>query len=91
MQLVIDRQGQIRCLYEEALDLRTLGKPTLARASHVEPDSDGHWWADLSPVSGPRLGPFPRRSAALACERDWLGRHWLERQTRRSDDGATGQ
>jgi hypothetical protein len=80
MQLVIDTQGEIRCLYEEALDLRMLGKLTLARASHVEPDSDGCWWADLSPVSGPRLGPFLRRSAALACEREWLEKHWLESQ-----------
>jgi hypothetical protein len=86
MLLVIDTQGEIRCLYEEALDLRMLGTPTIARASHVEPDSDGRWWADLSPVSGPRLGPFPRRSAALACEREWLEKHWLESHSRRGHD-----
>jgi hypothetical protein len=86
MQLIIDTRGQIRCLYEEVLDLRMLGMPTIARASHVEPDLDGHWWADLSPVSGPRLGPLPRRSAALACEREWLEKHWLHRQIRRSHD-----
>jgi hypothetical protein len=86
MQLVIDTRGLIRCLYDEALDLRTLGSLTIARASHVEPDPDGRWWADLSPVSGPRLGPFQRRSDALACERDWLEKHWLERHTRRSHD-----
>jgi hypothetical protein len=85
MQLVIDTQGEIRCLYEEALDLRMLGKPTIARASHVEPDSDGCWWADLSPVAGPRLGPFPRRSVALACEHDWLEKHWLENHSRGHD------
>ena len=84
MHLVIDPRGQIRCLYEEALDLRTLGKPMIQRASHVEPDPDGCWWADLSPVSGPQLGPFPRRSDALACERDWLEKHWLESTTGRS-------
>ena len=38
------------------------------RASHVEPDADGRWWADLSPVAGPRLGPFEVRSAALDAE-----------------------
>ena len=84
MQLLIDPQGQVRCLYEEALDLGTLGKPTIRRASQVEPDPDGRWWADLAPVSGPRLGPFRRRSDALACERDWLEQHGWENPTRRS-------
>jgi hypothetical protein len=84
MQLIIDTQGQIRCLYDEALDLRTLGRPTILRASHVEPDPDGQWWADLSPVSGPRLGPFERRSLALTSERNWLEKHWLQSHTRRS-------
>ena len=42
------------------------------RHSHVEPDESGRWIADLSPVSGPALGPFPTRSAALAAEAAWL-------------------
>jgi hypothetical protein len=78
MQLVISPQGQVRCLYDEILDFALLGIPTILRASQVEPDPDGRWWADLSLVSGPRLGPFPRRSLALACERNWLEKHWLE-------------
>jgi hypothetical protein len=84
MQLVIDSQGQIRCLYDEILDFGLLGTPTIRRASYVEPDLDGHWWADLAPLSGPRLGPFLRRSQALACERNWLEKHWLVSHTRRS-------
>jgi hypothetical protein len=78
MHLVIDRQGDVRCLYEEVLDLRALGKPRIQRASQVEPDPDGCWWADLAPVCGPRLGPFPRRSDALASEYDWLQKRGLE-------------
>jgi hypothetical protein len=72
MVLVISPRGTVRCLYDEALDLGVLGPPVVSRASHVEPDEAGSWWADLSPVAGPRLGPFARRSQALAAEGVWL-------------------
>ena len=52
------------------------GDLAIRRASHVEPDAAGRWWADLAPVGGPRLGPFDRRSEALAAELRWLERHW---------------
>jgi hypothetical protein len=42
------------------------------RASHVEPDDVGDWYADLEPVGGPKLGPFKTRRMALAAEIDWL-------------------
>lgn len=77
MNLVIDPRGGVRCVYGEAIDLGTLGTPTITRASHVEPDVSGTWWAEMHPVGGPRLGPFARRSEALTAERDWLECHWL--------------
>ena len=77
MELVITAGGLIRCIYDEALDLAALGAVEIRRASAVEPDKHGDWWADLSPVEGPRLGPFRRRSAALAAEVDWLRKHVL--------------
>jgi hypothetical protein len=77
MQLLIKQDGGIRCLYDEMLDLQGLGQLHIERGSHVEPDADGLWTADLSPVAGPLLGPFPNRSAALDAERDWLNQHWL--------------
>jgi hypothetical protein len=77
MQLRIDRQGQMACVYGEAIDLAALGQLTIRRGSHVEPDRSGRWWADLGPVSGPRLGPFSQRSEALTTERTWLETHWL--------------
>lgn len=77
MQLVISPQGVGQCLYDETLDLTALGSLTMVRASHVEPDERGQWWADLSPLHGPQLGPFARRSAALAAERTWLETEWL--------------
>ena len=77
MELLIDRDGTVRCLYSEALELTALGTLSIRRASHVEPDADGKWWADLAPVDGPRLGPFERRSQALRAEVAWLEAHWL--------------
>ena len=79
MQLVIDAAGLIRCLYEEVIDLASLGQLTISRASRVEPDQQGRWHADLLPVAGPCLGPFACRSQALAAERDWLTAHRLDR------------
>ena len=72
MELVIDAGGSIRCIYGEELDLRALGKLQITRASHVEPDRDGFWWADMGPSGGPVLGPYGSRSEALGAERGWL-------------------
>lgn len=77
MQLVIERQGSVRCIYSEAVDLTALGKIAVQRGSYVEPDDMGVWWADLSPVHGPKLGPFRHRSPALAAEIAWLESNWL--------------
>jgi hypothetical protein len=77
MQLVITPGGAVRCVYSEAIDLSALGSPTITRASHVEPDQYGRWLADLSPVGGPVLGPYTRRSEALIAEQAWLETKWL--------------
>jgi hypothetical protein len=77
MQLIVDAQGVVRCVYAEAIDLTVLGPVSIRRASHVEPDAAGQWWADLAPVAGPRLGPFARRAEALTAEQRWLEVHWL--------------
>jgi hypothetical protein len=72
MELVVGCDGGVRCIYDEALDLREIGKLQITRASHVEPDDEGYWWADMGPVDGPVLGPFSTRREALAAEREWL-------------------
>jgi hypothetical protein len=77
MQLLINPEGGVRCVYAETLDLTQLGSLTIRRGSHVEPTPDGTWTADLSPVNGPTLGPFTTRSAALNAEMAWLSEHWL--------------
>lgn len=73
MILTVSADGTTRCLYTEAISLPALGlvgRPE--RASHVEPDEFGAWFADLSPVAGPTLGPFALRSEALAAEAEWI-------------------
>ena len=77
MQMLVQTTGAVRCVYGEELDLQRLGRLTITRGSHVEPTADGQWTADMSPVTGPVLGPFPSRSDALTAERQWLEKHWL--------------
>jgi hypothetical protein len=72
MELVVGADGVARCIYDKALDLRQLGKLQITRASHVEPDRDGYWWADMGPSGGPVLEPLRSRSEALGAERGWL-------------------
>ena len=88
MELVVDAGGDVRCIYDEALDLRNLGKLQITRASHVEPDRDGFWWADMGPVEGPVLGPYGSRTEALGAERGWLIR---ERQVQLLCPESTGR
>lgn len=78
MDLVIHPDGDVTTLYSELLDLSALGAINIERASHVEPDVTGQWFADI--VNGPKLGPFARRSEALAAEVAWLTKHRLLNQ-----------
>jgi hypothetical protein len=77
MEIVVQRDGQIRCVYGELIELSAIGQLEIRRGSHVEPDRDGRWLADLAPVDGPLLGPFEHRSQALAAEQHWLECNWL--------------
>jgi hypothetical protein len=72
MELVVGADGVARCIYDEVLELREIGTLKITRASHVEPDAKGYWWADMGPVEGPVLGPYDSRSEALGAERAWL-------------------
>lgn len=77
MNLIIEKGGLVRGIYGEEIALDALGPLAITRASHVEPDDSGRWLADLSPVGGPVLGPFDRRSEALREEVAWLEANWL--------------
>ena len=80
MQLFIDPSGTVHTIYDETIDLNVLGHLQIRRASHVEPDEQGQWFADLAPVHGPKLGPFRQRSEALDAELIWLELNWLPGQ-----------
>jgi hypothetical protein len=71
-ELVVDAGGDVRCIYDETLKLREIGRLHITRASHVEPDREVFWWADMGPSGGPVPGPFGSRSEALGKERAWL-------------------
>ena len=77
MDLLIESTGTVRCVFGEEIDLGQLGRLSIRRGSHVEPTPDGQWTANLAPVNGPLLGPFPTRTAALDAEVRWLQEHWL--------------
>lgn len=68
--------GSIATLYkdETAAPLRDIGKSTITRASHVEPDPEqnGEWMVDLTPSGGPVTRGFKTRGAALEFEEKWL-------------------
>lgn len=77
MDLVVGRDGTIRAVYAEDIDLGVLGQAVIRRASYIEPDEQGRWIADLGLVNGPFLGPFNQRSEALSAEQCWLESNWL--------------
>jgi hypothetical protein len=64
-ELVVGVDGGMRCIDDEALDLREIGKLRITRASHVEPDAERYWWAEMAPSGGPVLGPFRTRTEAF--------------------------
>ena len=70
MRILIGADGSARGIYADALRdvYEALGTLTVRRASHVEPGPDGLWYADLSPVGGPVLGPYRLRQEALDAE-----------------------
>ena len=77
MKITVDRHGILRTIYSEGLDLCALGKVVIKRASQVEPDTLGLWWADMALSGGPNIGPFVKRSEAVAAEVAWLENHSL--------------
>ena len=72
MQLVITSGGQVRCLYCETIDLAQLGRLAIRRGSYVEPDSQGQWLADLTPVGYKHI-PFVSVERSFGVDHCVLG------------------
>ena len=72
MQIVIKPTGVFISIYNDAIDYGEFGKPQIRRASHVEPDKSGRWFADMSPIDGPKLGPFDKRNEAIDAELEYV-------------------
>ena len=77
MEMLISPVGNARLIYSEEIELASLGAVSIQRGSHVEPIAGGRWEVDLSPVNGPKLGPFITRTQAIHEEVTWLTRNWL--------------
>ena len=77
MIISIDQAGGVKAIYSDGFNWQALGKTLIQRASQVEPDHLGLWWADLAVSGGRRKGPFARRDAAIAAEVAWLERNRL--------------
>ena len=82
MKLRITPDGAIHAIAPDDLSfLCQLGEVEIQRVSHVEPvqTEEGvlRWAADLSPVGGPFLSPFTKRSEAIRAEQEWLENHLL--------------
>ena len=72
--LHITANGTVQFIWSDELAvLLEEGPAEVRRVSHVEFDAATQGWtADLSPVNGPTLGPFPTRQLALDAEIHWL-------------------
>ena len=67
MDLFVAPNGGVTAIYAEDIDLRSLGTPTITRASHVEPDESGQWFAEM--IDGPTLGLRFRRTRRNFAEK----------------------
>lgn len=72
LSVFVRPDGTATHLYRDGAPTAGLGAAAIRRASRVEPDALNQWWADLAPVGGPALGPYPTRNQALAAEETWL-------------------
>ena len=75
--------GEVTHIYDDrfqGIDKAVGGTPQISRASHVEPDADGLWFSDLSPIGGPRFERIETHAEALAVERAWIEQYILGMQ-----------
>ena len=78
VKFIIQPNGDIEFIYKDELrPLMKLGRTEIRRASSVEPMGN-KWLVDLSPIGGPKLGPFSKREEALRKEVKWIEKNYLK-------------
>lgn len=65
--LIIDGTGTVRCLYSELIDLTTMGRLQITRASTIEFSEVNQTWEVRKP-NGDLLFTHPSRAQCLAWE-----------------------
>jgi hypothetical protein len=63
-----DTQGGINCLYTEAINLRSLGRLHVVRATEIAFDPDEQRWEVRDAAHGKLLFADPSRAACLSWE-----------------------
>lgn len=79
--LQITAVGGVSMLHSDDVDLREFGKPTIKRASHVEPAEDGTWFVASAATGEVIMEGFATRKEALAFEKEYYspsGKGWAE-------------
>jgi hypothetical protein len=75
--IIVVEGGIVKYLYNENFE-PIEGKTTITRASHVEPEENGKWSVDLSPINGEVVKGFDKRSDALKYEEGRVNQ-WLQK------------
>jgi len=70
-ELVIDEEGDIKCLWTDLIDLTELGTCHVERASHVEFNNDSQRWEARLP-DGTLIGQDRSRAGAIQQEINYL-------------------
>ena len=71
LSISINDEGTLEFIYsDDLIGLFSEGKPTITRASSVEPNEEGKWIAHMA--TGEKLGPFTTRQEALSEEVKFL-------------------
>jgi len=75
-----DGEIEMKMIYSDSMrGILEEGSSSISRASHVEPNPDNSWSADMSPIGGESLNGFETREDALKAEVKWINDNYLTR------------
>ena len=76
--IAINNDGSLQMIYsDEMREILNEGQGSIRRASHVEPELDNTWSADMSPIGGQKLEGFETRESALKAEVEFINQNYL--------------